>query len=81
MQFCNCRIFMTVSYPFSLNTSKETVQNSGPFPWFPNIPMLSGFLILDCQMIRPFFSDFHINKVGREDFFDGGNDSLSKQIC
>ena len=31
-----------------------------------NISSRSGFLISLCQTIRPFFADFHINIVGRE---------------
>ena len=60
------------------NSIKESVQNSGPFPWFPNIPMLSGFSISGCQTIRPFFSDFHINTVGRDVLIGGVRISLPK---
>ena len=76
--------FLTVDYRDKQEVygTSDTASDTGTIALeILNIPYLSGFLILGCQTIRPFFSDFHINIVGRENFFDGGNDSLPKQIC
>ena len=52
----------------SRNSIKESVRITGLLPRDSNILVLSGFSISDCQTIRPFFLDFHINAVGEETF-------------